>query len=227
MNGLQEKPSLEDALLVSRITSTRKREIKNEDPNDYFRYNKETGIITWKKSTHPNVSIGDVAGTFDKDGYIQISFFNKIHKAHRLGWFLEYGYFPENGLDHKDRIKHHNWIKNLREVSPSCNNKNTPLRSDNTSGVKGVGWLKVSNKWYSRITSNGIKIRLGSFLSKTEAVMARYFAELDLKFYECDSQSTAKKYLITVIGISVDELLIEARKREEERKQKFLSKKRR
>ena len=160
-------------------------------------YNKLTGIFRWRISPSNNVTAGDIAGYKNKKGYIIIKIDNKNYQAHRLAWLYEKGYFPEYGLDHKDRIPWHNWILNLREVSQSCNMRNTGNRKDNISGVKGVSWNKQKNKWWARIRVGGIDKFLGSYNSFDNAVCARFMAEQCLEWGNCDSLSPACRYVKT------------------------------
>ena len=51
------------------------------------------------------------------------------------------------------------------------------LSSANTSGVKGVYWIKRRNKWEAAIFFKGEKIYLGYFTSKQDAINARKEAE--------------------------------------------------
>lgn len=52
---------------------------------------------------------------------------------------------------------------NLRIASMSQNSMNTKLRSDNSSGHKGITWDKRSNKWCVRIMIEGKNKYLGYF----------------------------------------------------------------
>lgn len=65
-------------------------------------------------------------------------------------------------------------------ATPTQQNFNKHLQSNNISGVAGVGWLSNRNKWRSRITINGIEHNLGLFLTKEDAVLARKKAEKSL-----------------------------------------------
>lgn len=62
---------------------------------------------------------------------------------------------------------------NLREATYSQNNQNMTIRSDNTSGVKGVGWNKRQGKWHARVKVNGQLFHCGYFDSLEEAQQAR------------------------------------------------------
>lgn len=44
--------------------------------------------------------------------------------AHRLAWLYVHGEWPQREIDHKDNVRHHNWIGNLRDVSHSVNMQN-------------------------------------------------------------------------------------------------------
>jgi hypothetical protein len=106
-----------------------------------------------------------------------------------------YGYWPENVIDHKDRVRHHNWIKNLREVSNQCNQRNRGNSKNNTSGVKGVSFDNVTNKWRPYIKINNKLFRLGSYKEFDNAVCARLAAEQCLGWSGCDSNSPAFQYV--------------------------------
>lgn len=51
------------------------------------------------------------------------------------------------------------------------------VRSDNTSGVTGVFWVKNANKWGASIKTNGKSVHLGYFANFEDAVIARENAE--------------------------------------------------
>lgn len=75
-------------------------------------------------------------------------------------------------LDHKDRVKLNNTRSNLRfYVYQAENTYNQSIRSDNTSGYKGVTWHKQSNRWRVQIQKNGKKIHIGMTDSLEEAAL--------------------------------------------------------
>jgi len=106
------------------------------------------------------------------------------------------GYFPENDIDHINMIKHDNRIENLREVSRSCNIRNSGNRKCNTSGVKGVHWVNRFKKWQSRIGIDKLRFSLGYYNDFNNAVLARLTAEICLNKQECKAYSPAYKYAI-------------------------------
>lgn len=63
---------------------------------------------------------------------------------------------------------------NLRLCTNADNLKNRiNLPKNNTSGILGVRFRKDRNKWYSELQVNSKTIRLGSYLTKEEAIKAR------------------------------------------------------
>ncbi len=76
-------------------------------------------------------------------------------------------------VDHKDQNKINNQKSNLRNSTPSQQTANQQRRSDNTSGYKGVTWLKRDRKWKAQICHNGTVINLGHYHDKVEAAKVR------------------------------------------------------
>lgn len=75
-------------------------------------------------------------------------------------------------VDHKDGNKLDNRRSNIRKCSRTQNSLNKGKSVSNTSGYKGVHFLKRIKKWIAYIKA-GKKIKyLGSFSSKTEAAIA-------------------------------------------------------
>jgi hypothetical protein len=97
--------------------------------------------------------------------------------THRIVFAITYGRWPDARIDHENRDKSANGIENLREATSGQNKQNTGLRSDNTSGFKGVMWVKGKRKWRAEIGVSGRKIHLGYFTDVLDAVMARLKAE--------------------------------------------------
>lgn len=155
----------------------------------------EAGNLIWKIE-NPNAKRGYVAGCLDKRGYRFIRVDDKLYTAHRLVWFYHNGYFPENDIDHINRNKDDNRIENLREVSRSCNNRNTGNHCTNKSGVKGVHWFKRTNKWKVEISVMNKSRYLGYYNDFDEAVLARLAGEQCLEWNGCDSSSPAYQYAI-------------------------------
>jgi len=157
-------------------------------------YDPDTGIITWNKGRQ-GVRNDGIAGSHHPDGYIKICIDKKIYLSHRLAFLYMEGYMPENQVDHINRIKDDNRWQNLREVSRSCNARNTGICSNNTSGVTGVYWYKALNNWHAQITVPGSKKHLGYFESFDDAVAVRWEAEVEYGYPNCNTTSSAYEYL--------------------------------
>ena len=156
-------------------------------------YDPKTGNFRWKIRPSNNIQIGNIAGCITNKGYRQIYINNKPHTASKLAWLYMEGYYPENLIDHKDRIKDNDKWNNLRCVSHSCNMRNKFLSKNNISGIKGV--CKFNGKWFAYINNLNKQISLGSFITKVKAVKARYKAEVKYDYPKCDNDSSAYNYL--------------------------------
>lgn len=136
-------------------------------------YNRETGLFTRKRSG-ARWKAGQVAGNIrPNNGYVSIKIDKRLYLAHRLAWLYVYGVWPNGDLDHKDTIRTHNWISNLRPATRTQNNANTPRRRDNTSGLKGVTYISRDHIWRAQISIGGKQTYLGSFKT-AEAAHAAY-----------------------------------------------------
>lgn len=146
------------------------KELKNK-----YTYNEFTGIFRYKVNTKHH-KIGDICKT--KVGpYIALYLKGQYHYAHRLAWLYVYGKLPKNQIDHKDQIKIHNWISNLREATRIQNGRNIRKPKRNKSGVKGVHWNKHIEKWVAYIGYKNKMKFLGNFDNLEEAYYHRLAAE--------------------------------------------------
>jgi hypothetical protein len=136
-----------------------------------------------------------VAGTHRSDGYLNVMVDGKFYRAHRLIFLYHFGYLPENDIDHIDRCKTNNKIENLREVSHTCNARNSTQQNLTSSGVKGITWHKSRQKWLVHIMVHGAAKYLGIYSDFTEAVAYRLAAEQCLDWGSCDSSSPAYQFM--------------------------------
>ena len=160
-------------------------ELTAEYLRSILHYDRATGIFTRKVSTSNRVRAGDVAGSLDGHGYLQIRVLSRKYLAHRLAWLYIHGSWPKDQLDHTNRIRTDNRIANLREVTNKQNMQNAGKQSNNTSGHPGVCWYKRDSKWRAQIAHNQKHIHLGCFATIEDAISARKAAE---KLYWADTQ---------------------------------------
>lgn len=126
------------------------------------------GDLYWKIKPNKNTSIGDKAGYIRADNYRFITIEYKKYRAHALVYLFHYGIYPKM-LDHIDGNPSNNLISNLRVCSAKENNRNTRLRSNNTSGHKGVSWYVPTKRWRVQITLDTGKF-VRYFKDKEEAI---------------------------------------------------------
>lgn len=104
-----------------------------------------------------------------------------IHQViiQRLGLIVPYNY----EIDHKDRDGLNNQNDNLRVISRTISMFNMKLRTDNSSGYRGVCFDVRHYKWKAYIKLSKERINLGTFETRLEAIEARLKAEERYKKY--------------------------------------------
>lgn len=109
------------------------------------------------------------------NGYVITTNNNKTISFHRLVMNT-----PKNkDTDHINHNTIDNRKENLRIVNRSQNNMNSVLKSNNSSGFKGVYWSNRDEKWVSKIQLYNKYINLGYFENINEAIEIRKDAELE------------------------------------------------
>ena len=150
---------------------------------ELLHYNPDTGIFNWLVRPTNSVKIGGIAGTLNNQGYIRTRIKGRDYQAHRLAWLYMHKTLPINEIDHINGIRDDNRLINLREATKTQCLRNQKIRSDNTSGLKGVSWDKDKEKWVARIQVSGKPKYLGPFTDKHEA-HAAYCKAADKYFKE-------------------------------------------
>lgn len=134
-------------------------------------YDPSTGLFT-SNTCEPNRPKGSIVGSKSAAGYVHFRVGGIRYLAHRLAWYYIYGEEPDV-IDHINQRKDDNRISNLRNTNKSGNEKNRPLRSDNTTGANGVYWNKPTNKWRVLAKIGGRMKHIGYFGCYAKAVAAR------------------------------------------------------
>jgi len=180
---------------VEELENNMNNKLTYEELHRQLMYNPWNGLFYRKIKSNRNVRIGDIAGYTNPDGYVYISINGEYYLAHRLAWFYVKGYWPENIIDHKYRTPSNNKWNNLRHVSQSCNIRNSKKSTRNTSGVVGVCFHKLKQKWQADIKLVSKRKYLGMYFNFIDAVKARWEAEKKYEFPNCCTISTAYVYL--------------------------------
>lgn len=159
-----------------------------------FRVDAESGALIWKhrpdnhfaapaygkawNTRHANKPAGSTA----KAGYVAVVVNGRSYYAHRIVWFLAYGAWPSDEIDHANGIRSDNRIENLRACTRQENCRNLARRSDNKSGRAGIWWDSKREMWQAYINSGDKRKMLGRFRSIEAATQARKEAEARLLF---------------------------------------------
>jgi hypothetical protein len=128
----------------------------------------------------------------DTKGYGRITFSGGV-VAHRFAWLLATGTEVPDGmmLDHICHNKSCVRADHLRVVNNKQNVENfSGLQRNNTSGVRGVTWCGVTQKWRAEVQHNNKRVPLGRFASIAEAEAAVVKKRLEL-FTHNDLDRTA------------------------------------
>ena len=134
--------------------------------------------------------IKDYCWHFDKHGDLvcRDRESNKYYKFHRMVMDAPDGITVDHIVhDRRPLPQYDNRKSNLRFANNSQQQMNTTIWRNNSSGRKGVSFLKKNNKWKATITKNGENHNLGTFNTFEEAVKVReeaeriYFGEYDYK----------------------------------------------
>jgi len=135
--------------------------LSNTDDAMLLNYDKWANMrkITWFKNSN---------------GYAQGKYKGKKLTAHRVVMDCP----PELTVDHINWKKLDNRDINLRNCTMQENNKNRPLQKNNTSGVKGIYYIKRTDKWKAEIWHDCEYEYLGLFGTREDAIKARREAEI-------------------------------------------------
>jgi len=153
------------------------RKLTEEEENyirENLKYDPETGYLWWtkpsgkRKLNKPVGSLGNGYLTFSLPTTSLVSNTRLFQRAHRVAWFLHYGVWPDELVDHINGIKTDNRIENLRLATHKENHRNRKSHKGSSSKYKGVTWSKRDSKWCSYIYYDKMK-HLGSYTSEEEA----------------------------------------------------------
>lgn len=150
-----------------------------------LRYDRTTGQLFWRpRPVSEFVSIrahrtwntkyaNKPAGHINlAHGYVEVRINRIAYYAHRIVWKLRRKEEPPILIDHKNGVRHDNRISNLRAATSAQNVSNAKLATNNTSGVKGVSFCRITGKWVAQLMHKGKQHYLGRFSSVRMATIA-------------------------------------------------------
>lgn len=138
-------------------------------------YDPETGVFTRLSTTNfnPKVVAHQRAGSLAPAGYRYVRIGKQRYAEHRLAWFYMKGVWPQEDVDHVNGVKDDNRFANLREATRSQNMANTKVQKNSTTGVKGVHFDKVNQRWVAHMRVDKRMKNLGRFDTVEEAIAVR------------------------------------------------------
>lgn len=101
--------------------------ITAQEARDIFVYCPETGRLTYRLGTPWHIA-GQQAGAVYGDGYRTIGVNGRCYRAGRLIWLYMTGKWPQQTIDHINRVRDDDRWVNLRDVSHRENTLNRAPR---------------------------------------------------------------------------------------------------
>lgn len=155
-------------------------------------YHPDTGLAYWRVGVNLS-GPGGLASKPEWRGtekvHIRIKIDGQYYTMGRIAFLYMTGEFPKNYADHKDRDKHNNRWKNLRDATPSQNAANSPAGRRKRDGLpKGVTRVLSRNTYEARICCRGNTELIGEYLTPEDAgrAYARRARELHGEFAYID-----------------------------------------
>jgi len=144
-------------------------------------YVPETGRLYWRKNGR------EAFKQKQTRGYLIGRFEGTYYMAHRIIMKMVYNIEPDH-TDHINHIRSDNRLENLRFANNTINHQNRGFHKNNTSGVIGVVWESVLQKWKAQIwvggRAEGKMIYLGCYNTIEEAAVARKLGSEQFGFHK-------------------------------------------
>lgn len=140
-----------------------------------LRYEPETGALFWCGHGR-GIRRGQKAGSVSSvrgHRYRYVSVDGRKYLVQHVAWLLMTKRWPDMPITFKDGNSLNMRWRNLRPATITYIRAHAKLRSDNSSGHKGVSWHMLKRKWTARIWSNKEQHSLGYHHIKADAVKAR------------------------------------------------------
>jgi len=154
------------------MTIPRKDTLTQAELKSILDYNPDTGIFTRTKTICNRAKQGDIVGSRNDSGYLFVRIATHSYRLHRIAVLFMTGAFPKDYIDHINHIKDDNRWDNLRECTKTQNGVNRGKNKNNTSGYKGVSWMKLKDKFRADIKYKGRQLCLGHYDCRHDAASA-------------------------------------------------------
>ena len=174
------------------MTKARKETLTQAELKRLLDYDPATGALTWKPRTPDqfqatenrtaehackiwNTRYADKPAFTAKqnNGYYSGQIHGRFYLAHRVivAWMTDA--WPPAETDHVNGVKDDNRWANITIATRSETTRNKKMSSNNTSGITGIGWSIVDQKYRAYIHDNTGKRISKSFSTKAEAIAQR------------------------------------------------------
>jgi len=135
---------------------------------DHLSYDPNTGTIT-ENEQH--------VGHINHYGYHVINVGGTAYYAHRIAWKIYYKEEPPEHLDHINRDKGDNRIKNLRKCTDSENKRNRGVQKNSKTTLKGIVFDHERGQYRVTLRKNNKQHHWGRYYNALDAIEARLDAE--------------------------------------------------
>lgn len=135
------------------------------------------GLVV-KQKYHKSPTVGKPVGCNRGNGYLTMSVLSRMFQVHHAVWYLTYGSWPEQPIDHIDGDKLNNSPENLR-LSDQSQNLKSYQKTRGDINYRGVCFHKASGKYRAQARVNGKQVHIGLYNTREGAAIAR-----DLKCYK-------------------------------------------
>jgi len=127
-------------------------------------FDNDNGYFLFDKEDYDKIE--NIKWYREKNGYVKSAKGIWVHR-------LIVGLPQDKDVDHINHNTLDNRKQNLRVCTHQENLMNSKTQKNNTSGHKGVFFLKKQNRYRAKISVNGKSVYLGTFKTFEEAVSAR------------------------------------------------------
>lgn len=160
-----------------------KRDFSREQLSKFLEYSHEEGSFRWKIRVSSHCAESWFIPTDHGKGAGSIDIFGSRYVCTHLAWFLYWGVWPENEVDHINGNDQDHRMENLRDVPHADNMKNLSMNKNNKTGHNGI--VKVgSGNFTASISVKGKQKIIGTFVNIDDAVKARKSEEARYGFHE-------------------------------------------
>lgn len=136
--------------------------------------------LRWRVRLSNRTCIGAEPRCVNSAGYLTVGVHGKVYLVHRILWEMRHGPVPEGmEIDHKDGDRLNNARDNLRLASRAEQVCNTTLRSDSSTGHKGVSWIPSRKKYQAQVQLAGKRMKsMHATLEAAVAAATQYRTQL-------------------------------------------------